>query len=464
MNIEFMAGYFRQDSRSTFLVLHKTMRKKDRMPIVFVCVGADDSDRRRPEADEKAGVDAGAVGKALIELWFHEQALKLCEKRDAAKCVDAAAESFCAMAEGDLLLAVLFCMGEECFYAWQGEAEICLLNHCLGRLHVRKLTMPSEELICRRAVLEPGVGVLLGTRSFHEQVSERFHREALEVYDMRGQGQVERHLREVSEEAARRGAEDIATALVVSRKPDSTVYITRLEAILRQSGYTSPRLIGHGAFGHVYCVTVSGGHGKAACKMAEGVEERRLLRREAQLQSGLSHPLFAHYLRCIEETDCTLLLMEYVRGKDLGEILRRKTFSRKKAIGTAVQLAEGLLYLHRLPEPMLYRDLKPENIRIGSDGRVKLLDLGCVCKLSEAGKSRAGSRGYAAPEQLGENGVPGFYSDVYALGRVIQSMLAGGKISSELKRFLIRCTDERPENRPADMEAVLKELKGFITR
>ncbi|MCM1563733.1 MAG: protein kinase [Clostridium sp.] len=205
-----------------------------------------------------------------------------------------------------------------------------------------------------------------------------------------------------------------------------------------------------------------------ACKVAEGMEARAILRREAALLKALDHPLFARYEDYAEGERIAMLFMEYAEGRDLDAVLRRGPLSGRRARAVAVRIAEGLLYLHELPDPVLYRDLKPGNVRVDRRGGVKLLDLGCACRLSEAEGSRAGSRGFAAPEQLdaagGDTQTPcpqGFYSDVYAWGRLLEHMTVGLDRSPAWESLIRACTERDPSLRPQSMREALERFKNF---
>lgn len=466
--MQYLAGAFRQESKKTALVLQQMTRKKGKLPILFACVLQD----KRMHGDKNSDSENHVHRQADLLLdWFREETLPLCAKGSERSCVDAVQKSFMRFFEKQdgrghgkygeddfaISVAALFCMGRECFYAWRGSMDICLINLRFDRAHIKSLTSFSEELVCMRAELEEGVGLLLGVESFCSTMQGKNFRECLGDYllagGMRNSGQVERHLAEAADAAGHRKTEDIAAVLVIVRKEQSV----ELENILRDCGYKTRSVLGRGAFGHVYLVQTLRGRKIYACKVAEGAEERALLRREAKLQQRISHPLFARYVDHVEGADCTLLFMEYVKGEDMSELLQKRSFSQQQALNVAVQLAEGLQYLHEQPEPVLYRDLKPENIKIDAKGRVKLLDLGCACRLSETGESKAGSRGYAAPEQLGERGSEqaGIYSDVYAFGKLLARMLAGQEISPDIKGLIERCTQENPRRRPQSMRELL---------
>lgn len=446
------------------LILEKITRKKGKLPLVFACVL-----QNAPRSAED-----------LWRRWFWERALPLCERGDAERCVEriladfaghfaeysgifGAADEMSREPEGIFSMAALFVMGNECFYAWRGATDIRLLNDCFGRLHMRRLAPQSDELCCRRAVLESGVGVLLGSAAFFEYLPEPVLKECLAVQELRGQGRVERRLTEAAGEAKRRGAADFAVVMLVTDGEQHEEFRELLEA----GGYEKAALVGSGAFGHVYRVRKRHGGSCFACKLAEGRRARTLLKREAELQSSLEHPLFARYVDLLEGQYTTALFMEYVRGRDLTELLRRGHLAKRQAVDIARQLAEGLLYLHDREEPVLYRDLKPGNVRVGAGGRVKLLDLGCACRLSEVGKAKAGSRGYAAPEQFGEapgaagRVYSGVYSDVYAWGRVLADML-GGTEDAALASLIEACTRDAPGQRPQNMRVVLEELNKIF--
>lgn len=238
----------------------------------------------------------------------------------------------------------------------------------------------------------------------------------------------------------------------------------KIEEALEKKGYRLGQMQGRGAFSEVYRVERLGTGECFACKVSR---HKELIQREKELLENIRHPLFAEAGENWLEADTGFLIMELVEGENLGETIRRgAVFSAKRTAEVGMELAEGLLYLHEKRTPLLFRDVKPDNIVIRRDGRVKLLDFGCVCAIERGHLSQAGTFGFAAPEQLEPGEKQSFACDVYGLGRTLLRMLGGerkrGRRESRderrLRRFLEACTKEKPSERPADMRAVIRAL------
>lgn len=192
--------------------------------------------------------------------------------------------------------------------------------------------------------------------------------------------------------------------------------------ILEQHGYRNPVLLGKGSFSEVYRVRDREGCFQA-CKIAEPTGQWE---RECRNSREICHPLFPAYREHWTEGGKGYLVMEFWDGCDLREMLdRRSRLSPGQAARIAMQITEGLQYLHERPHPFLYRDLKPENIRIRVDGRAGILDLGCLWNREEDW-SGAGNLSCSAPEQFVPGEIPGEESDVYAVGRLLAAMLGDG--------------------------------------
>lgn len=259
-------------------------------------------------------------------------------------------------------------------------------------------------------------------------------------------------------------------------------------AVLARRGYVRQRLLGTGMFSDVYCVEDATDGRRYACKVSTRTE---MLEREARILAGLRHPLYPEFGTFWREEGLGILIREYVEGSSLEEMLGRRCFSAAQAIRWGMELAAGLSYLHGLPERFLFRDVKPANVIVRQDGRIKLIDLGCVCSLAGEVPSRAGSPGFAAPEQLREGGVLSASCDVYGLGKTLEAMLGEGcgsqrhmeglglwgkstegfdrlkklrhafrkrRARRQLDHVIRACTEEEAERRMVDMENVLKQL------
>ena len=231
-----------------------------------------------------------------------------------------------------------------------------------------------------------------------------------------------------------------------------------LEARLGKRGYLLREQLGQGAFARVYCVQRQGTGEEFACKVSG---ELYMLSREAELMGQICHPLFPGMEEIFQEPEQAFLVMELVRGRNLGHMAgERFPVSRTAEIG--VELARGLLYLHDRPEPVLFRDIKPGHIIQGEDGRVRLLDLGCGWISGQQPKSRAGTPGFAAPEQLEPGRCQTPACDVFGLGRTLLELLNTREPGAEqLKDFLTKCTRDNPGERPVDMRAVIRGLMPF---
>lgn len=235
--------------------------------------------------------------------------------------------------------------------------------------------------------------------------------------------------------------------------------------ILGRRGYQCRELLGSGAFSGVYRVEDPRGGGRYACKISE---DGKMLEREARAMEALDHPLFPAYFDFWQEAGLGFLLREYVEGSSLEELLaRREIFPAKETVRVGLALAEGLSYLHGRPERFLFRDVKPANVMLCGDGGVKLIDLGCVCPEAEWGASRAGTPGFAAPEQLERAGALTPSCDVYGLGQTMKAMLGtddlggwkGRRLRRRLGKVLEACTREAAGERVLDMAHVISALR-----
>ena len=209
--------------------------------------------------------------------------------------------------------------------------------------------------------------------------------------------------------------------------------------------------------------------------------------REAKALAKLLHPNIVALFEFGQADGIYYLLMEYVDGVSLGQLLRSSRVSPREALAIVPQICDALQYAH--DQGIVHRDIKPENILLDRRGRVKVADFG-LAKLVEAngplsptlspsegerGTARPGEEktpaltgagkvmgtpNYMAPEQVEHPGEVDHRADIYALGVVFYQMLTGelpGKaieppskkvqIDVRLDEVVLRALEREPELR-----------------
>jgi serine/threonine protein kinase len=161
------------------------------------------------------------------------------------------------------------------------------------------------------------------------------------------------------------------------------------------------------------------------CADEEFVER---FRREAQVIAALNHPNILNIVTYGEEKGCYYFAMEYVRGKDLSQILKEKpVMPVDEALAIAEQVAGALGEAAK--RGVVHRDLKPSNIMVDESGRVLVTDFG-VAHLEDSAAQLTrtgwflGTPEYASPEQASGCRLD-VRSDIYSLGAVLYRMLSG---------------------------------------
>ncbi len=178
---------------------------------------------------------------------------------------------------------------------------------------------------------------------------------------------------------------------------------------------------------------------------------------EVSVLRKVSHPNLPRVTDIFDESGKTYMVMDYIEGRSLQEILdTKKKIPPKKYYRWALEIISALQYLHSMNPPVIYRDLKPSNIMIRPSGAAVLIDFGCAKKYEEAGDEYAlGSKGYAAPEQY--KGISDKRSDIYAFGRLLSEMTTASS-TFILKHIIRKCCQNDPERRYPGAEAVKHAL------
>lgn len=151
--------------------------------------------------------------------------------------------------------------------------------------------------------------------------------------------------------------------------------------------------------------------------------------READLMVQLRHPNIVQLLGHGRLRALPYLVMEYLEGMTLSEVLEAKGGRLPVAdtIALVKPIASGLAFLHR--NGLVHRDIKPQNIFLTSKGRVTILDLGVVRDQHNPGLTKPGAMVgtpyYMSPEQIAGLEDVDRRTDVYALAAMSFELLTG---------------------------------------
>jgi hypothetical protein len=200
--------------------------------------------------------------------------------------------------------------------------------------------------------------------------------------------------------------------------------------------YRLDQVIGSGGYASVYRATdLTLGYERAIKEVSDpdpGV--RNQFRLEAELLINSKHPNIPHGYHLIEDRDRLYLIMDYVRGKDLEEMLndsltkQQRPLDEAQVLRWAVDICGALDEMHNLKVPVIHRDIKPANIKITPDGMPILIDFG-LAKLHQKGPTMTAAQGvspgFAPPEQYMAKGRTDARTDVYGLGATLYACLTG---------------------------------------
>lgn len=257
--------------------------------------------------------------------------------------------------------------------------------------------------------------------------------------------------------------------------------MTLSEGQLLQGRYQIEQSVARGGYGAVYRAFDITLNRICAVKenLALGPQAESRFTQEAQLLARLHHPnmprVIDHFL--VPERG-QYLVMDYVEGRNLQEILRRRLrpLGQDEALAIIYQVCAVLCYLHDQSPPIVHRDVKPQNIIVTPDGPVMLVDFGTSKVVyEEAGPGaetlmglRGITPGFAAPEQYGMAPTDA-RCDVYSTGATLYALLTGHAPVDAL----LRLTDKLPlppirqfngAVSPAIEQVVLKALEPSVSQ
>ncbi len=150
-------------------------------------------------------------------------------------------------------------------------------------------------------------------------------------------------------------------------------------------------------------------------------------KQEANAVAFLSHPNIVNIFNVGSEGNIHYIVMEYVKGKTLKEVIRDQgSLSNEEILNYSYQIARALESAHN--SNIIHRDIKPQNIIVTKDDLVKVTDFGIAkhsdsATITNSGKI-IGSAHYFSPEQARGN-MTDRRSDIYSLGIVMYEMATG---------------------------------------
>jgi len=281
--------------------------------------------------------------------------------------------------------------------------------------------------------------------------------------------------------------------------------------------YDIDQLLGKGGMGVVYkAQDVRLGRPVALkilkTELTADPDKKRRFFQEARAASAVTHPAIAQIYDVDEIEGKTFMVMEFVEGKTVSQLIADRELDLIGAVEIAFQVADGLAQAHKAN--IVHRDIKSDNIMVTRDGHAKLLDFGLAKLLDTTGGMGSwstiqnlthtktlpqtmegtvmGTVAYMSPEQARGLAI-NLNSDVFSLGIVLYEMVTGElpfkgdspldtlhaiafdevrpvsivrqNLPPEVHRIVTRCLRKRPEDRYQDagyLAADLKHLKREI--
>ncbi len=228
---------------------------------------------------------------------------------------------------------------------------------------------------------------------------------------------------------------------------------------------------------------------------------------EAKIAINLSHSNVVSIYDFGTENGQFYIVMEFVEGRNLRQILNRmkrvdKVFTIAQVAHIIKQVAAGLDHAHRCIDPttgkplnIIHRDMSPQNVMLGFEGDAKVVDFGIAKAAHQIEATRAGTLkgkfGYMSPEQVEGQSVD-CRTDIFALGIMTWEMLANQRlflanseintlrkirecevpslrkinpnIPTELDQIVKKALEKEKVNRYQSAGDLQRDLQGFLSR
>ena len=267
--------------------------------------------------------------------------------------------------------------------------------------------------------------------------------------------------------------------------------------------YNIQKKLGEGGMGIVYLAEDTKLKRKVAIKflphsISVNNEEKQRFEIEAQAAASLNHPSIALIYSIEEPGEEIFIVMEYIEGKELKDIIERKHVEAENIqplpiediIDYAIQTAEGLEAAHK--KGIIHRDIKSSNIMVTEEGKIKIMDFGLAkikggTQLTKIGTT-IGTAAYMSPEQARGEEVD-HQTDIWSFGVVLYELVTGTlpfvgdyeqatiysilnekqkpvsllnkDVSKEIKYIINKSLEKDPEKRFEDFSEILTLLKNL---
>lgn len=277
-------------------------------------------------------------------------------------------------------------------------------------------------------------------------------------------------------------------------------FIQRQDTLPKKvGGFKVIRKIGHGGMGIVLLGETERGMPVAikilpSSLVSDSGAFQRFMR-ESRIATRMRHPNIVRTIKAGHETGAYYMVMEYVDGEDLGQLVREHgAIDQKIAVKLMISATRGLASAHRMG--VFHRDIKPANIMISRTGEIKLADFGLArqsqgedtMQLTMTGVI-VGTPYHVSPEQIRDPRKVDARSDLYSMGTTMFQIITGvppfagdtafgilkqhidapvpklsdkiGDVSPDLERLVWRLMQKNPDDRLQSADELLNELKAI---
>lgn len=229
--MEYHTAYFWQDSKRNLssLTLQQLYYKTKRLPIVFACAGWSEQGTCVAEvgtSKQEEGSCGGTfrpAGKIVTELadWFYGGGLYRCVKRGEGGIYQVGGEIYRQLVKqhSNIPLVGILGVGRRLCIFHIGKVSVRMFNLKKGTAYSQEIRLADGDkqgIGMQYALMEPGVGVMLGTDGFWKGISEVCVEECLNIRELDGKMRVEKRMRELGKQGELQGGTHMAAVLLVT--------------------------------------------------------------------------------------------------------------------------------------------------------------------------------------------------------------------------------------------------------